>query len=62
LDVIAVKNGGYFCVFVEKQTGLTFQLGADQLNNPYEDLTAQVALSELRDVSFLSSDSFACGH
>jgi hypothetical protein len=37
LDVLTVKNGAYFCVFVEKQTGLTFQLGTENLTNPYED-------------------------
>jgi hypothetical protein len=29
--VTAVKNGYGFSIFVEKQTGFTFQLGADNL-------------------------------
>ena len=40
---------------------MTFQLGAETMSNPYEDLTVQVALTELRDVTFTSADTFACG-
>ena len=31
------------------------------MSNPYEDLTVQVALTELRDVTFTSAETFACG-
>jgi hypothetical protein len=31
------------------------------MSNPYEDLKVQVALTELRDMTFLYADSFACG-
>jgi hypothetical protein len=32
------------------------------MSNPYEDLSSQVALTELRDVSFKASNNFSCGH
>lgn len=47
---------------MEKQTGMTFQLGSETFGNPYEDLSVQVALTELRDVSFAAKNDFACGH
>lgn len=31
------------------------------MSNPYEDPSVQVALTELRDASFLHKDSFSCG-
>ena len=46
---------------IEKQSGLTYQLGSDVMSDPNQDPTAQVALTELRDASFLKTDSFACG-
>lgn len=60
-DICAVKNGAHFCVFIEQRTGLTFQLGSEQMTNPYEDLNVQVALTELRDITFIDKESFACG-
>ena len=32
------------------------------MGNPYEDLSVQVALTELRDVSFQTQNDYACGH
>ena len=40
LDISAVKNGPYFCIFTEKQTGFTFQLGSEKMNNPHQDSSA----------------------
>lgn len=34
-DVKAVKNGENFCVFIDQVTGLTYQLGAEDLKDPY---------------------------
>jgi hypothetical protein len=31
------------------------------MTNPYEDLNVQVALTELRDITFIDKGSFACG-
>lgn len=60
LDVVAVKNGPFFSVFVEKQTGFTFQLGAENLGEVTEDNV--VALTELKDAVFSSQGTFACGY
>jgi hypothetical protein len=32
------------------------------MTDPYVDLKVQVSLTELKDVSFPSHDSFACGY
>ena len=61
LDVQAVKNGPYFCVFTEKTTGFTFQLGSENLSSPYSDSNCQVSLTELRDMTFTEKNTFACG-
>lgn len=39
---------------------MTYQLGAENLGDPYVDDTL-VSLSELRDVLFFDLDKFACG-
>lgn len=59
--MLTVKNGNFFCVFIEKRTGLTFQLGSETMSNPNDNTGIQVALTELREVSFLDKDSYACG-
>jgi hypothetical protein len=58
--VKAVHNGQNFSIFVDELTGMTYQLGAEDLGDPFSS-TSQVALSELRDAQFQSSNSFACG-
>jgi len=50
--VIAVKNGLNFCIFVEQQTGFTFQLGAENLASSSSE--AQVSLTELKEAAFYS--------
>ena len=59
MDVIAVKNGPTFSVFVEKQTGFTFQMGAENLQSVTDDNA--VSLTELKDACFQTQDGFACG-
>jgi len=54
-----VKNGPNFCIFVEKQTGLSFQMGADNLQAVTDDNA--VSLTELKDACFYDKKSFACG-
>jgi hypothetical protein len=61
LDVLAVKNGAHFCVLVDRATQITYQLGADQMSSPFEDPSVPVALTELRDTTFQSEMTFACG-
>ena len=50
-DVKAMKNGQHFCVFVDETTGLTYQLGAEDLGDPLSS-ESQVTLSEVRDARF----------
>jgi hypothetical protein len=47
-------------VFVDETSGLTYQLGTEDLQDPYTS-QGQVSLSELRDVKFCDPRSFACG-
>lgn len=56
---MAVKNGPHFCVFVERLTGFTFQLGAENLQAVSE--SNAVCLTELKDAFFADKDTFACG-
>ena len=59
-NVRAVKNGLNFCVFVDEQSGMTYQVGAENMIDPYLD-DALVSLSELRDAQFAEFHKFACG-
>ena len=59
-DVKSVKNGLNFCVFVDESSGMTYQIGAENLIDPYID-DALVSLSELRDARFSGHELFACG-
>ena len=56
----AVRNGANFCVFIDQQSGMTYQIGAENLIDPYVD-DALVSLSELRDAQFNELEQFACG-
>ena len=47
-NVRAVRNGLNFCVFVDEDAGMTYQIGAEHMIDPYVD-DALVSLSELRD-------------
>ena len=61
LDVLAVKNGRNFCVFVDQKTGMTYQIAAEKMIDPYES-DVLVSMSELRDARFRDAEKFACGH
>lgn len=60
-NVTAVKNGLNFCVFVDSESGMTYQVGAENMIDPYVD-DALVSLSELRDAQFGDLSKYACGH
>lgn len=60
-NVKAVKNGQNFCVFIDNDSGMTYQIGAENMIDPYID-DALVSLSELRDAQFGDVAKFACGH
>ena len=59
-NVRAVKNGLNFCVFVDQDSGMTYQVGAENMIDPYVD-DALVSLSELRDAQFSDISKFSCG-
>ena len=59
-NVKAVRNGLNFCIFVDENTGMTYQVGAENMVDPYAD-DALVSLSELRDAQFGDLASFDCG-
>ena len=59
-NVKAVKNGLNFCVFIDNDSGMTYQVGAENMIDPYVD-DALVSLSELRDAQFSDITKFACG-
>ena len=54
LSVSAVKNGMNFCVFVDERSGMTYQIAAENMIDPYSD-DALVSLSELRDARFANA-------
>ena len=56
----SVRNGQNFSIFVDETSGMTYQLGAENMADPYGD-DALVSLSELRDAQFISKDTYACG-
>ena len=47
-------------MFVDEVSGMTYQIGAENLIDPYID-DALVSLSELRDAQFSDLSKFACG-
>ena len=59
-NVQAVRNGLNFCIFVDQDSGMTYQIGAENMIDPYVD-DALVSLSELRDAQFSDVNLFACG-
>ena len=48
-NVKAVRNGLNFCVFIDEKSGMTYQIGAENMIDPYID-DALVSLAELRDI------------
>ena len=55
-----MKNGQNFSIFVDESSGMTYQLGAENMADPFGE-DALVSLSELRDAQFADKDTFACG-
>ena len=56
----SVRNGQNFSIFVDESSGMTYQLGAENMADPFGE-DALVSLSELRDAQFMDKNTYACG-
>ena len=59
-NVSSVRNGQNFSIFVDESSGMTYQLGAENMADPFGE-DALVSLSELRDAQFINKETYACG-